>query len=221
MSSASRMFLALATLSHAVLNILAFSLAIPADPVSNISFPVIWERDSTDPTVFSLGQQLEDSSTGQFSGGGIFANISGTQGQSVSPQAVNLTVNDSGTFVIYGLVIGTATSTFYTSPTFVVLGPAQAASTISVNPAETYLGTSFPLTPTSTTSIPSSPTSTSTSNSLASTPEASPTSSTKSGKSTKNKIGDIIGDVIAGLIALSVLLFLVGFLFSACCRHHW
>ncbi|KAF9071822.1 hypothetical protein BDP27DRAFT_460642 [Rhodocollybia butyracea] len=106
MSPASRLVLVLAILSHTVLSILAFSLAIPGDPVSNISFPVIWERNSTDPTVFSLGQQLEDSSTGEFTGGAIFANINGTQGESVDPQAVNLTVNDSGSFVIYGLVIG-------------------------------------------------------------------------------------------------------------------
>ncbi|KAF9071819.1 hypothetical protein BDP27DRAFT_1361489 [Rhodocollybia butyracea] len=103
MSSASRMFLVLAILYHAVLHILAFSIAIPGNPVSNISFTVIWERDSTDPTVFALGQQLEDSPTAEFSGSGIFANISGTQGQSVDTQAVNLTVKDSGTFIIYGL----------------------------------------------------------------------------------------------------------------------
>ncbi|KAF9071821.1 hypothetical protein BDP27DRAFT_1321429 [Rhodocollybia butyracea] len=212
MSPASHMFLGLvlAILSY-VLNILAFSLAIPGDPISDISFPVIWERNLTDPTVFSLGQQLEDSLTGR---GDIFASINGTQGQSVDPQTVNLTVKSSGYFVIYGLVIGAATSTFYISPTFVVLSPDQATST-TVNTAETYLGTSFPLTPTSTTSIPSSlPSTTSTSTNTGSTsiPQASPTtsstnstSSTSSAKSSNSKTSVIVGSIIGGIAGLSII----------------
>ncbi|KAF9071824.1 hypothetical protein BDP27DRAFT_1418642 [Rhodocollybia butyracea] len=192
--------LVLAILSHAVLSIPAFSLAIPGDPVSNVSFPVIWERNSTDPTVFSLGQQLEDSSTGQFSRGEIFANISGTQGQSVDPQAINLTVNASGT----------ATSTFYISPTFAVLSPAQAAST-TVNSAEIFLGTSFPLTLTSTTSVPSSPASASTNTGSTPIPEASPAAgSAGSATNDGHKTGVIAGGVVGGVVALSVLI---------CCYH--
>ncbi|KAF9071792.1 hypothetical protein BDP27DRAFT_1418617 [Rhodocollybia butyracea] len=184
MFSASHMLLVFAILSHTVLHILAFSIAIPDDgPVSNISFPVTWERDSTDSTVLSLDRLLEDSSTGVFSGGGIFANISGSQGQAT-------------------------TSTFYISPTFAVLSPAQGASTI-VNSAETYLGTSFPLTPTSATSILSSPVSTSTSTNSTSIPNPSPiTSSTGSARRNHNT-GAIAGGVVGGIVAIFIMAALI------------
>lgn len=71
-------------------------MAIHNDPVSDIAFPVFWQRDPTDPTVFSLESQNFSSNPGVFTDAGIFANISGSEGDSLDPQETPLVVLFSG-----------------------------------------------------------------------------------------------------------------------------
>lgn len=89
------LLLAVAFLSH-TLHVLAFSLAVPVDPITEVAFPVVWQRDSIDPTVFSLDRQWKSPSTNEFTGGGIFAEINGTLGDSLDPQTASLVVTESG-----------------------------------------------------------------------------------------------------------------------------
>ncbi|KAJ4486366.1 hypothetical protein J3R30DRAFT_3697881 [Lentinula aciculospora] len=122
----------------------AFSLAIPPDPITNISFSVVWQRDSSDPTSFLLDRQYHyPPPIDTFGGGGYFASVNGTLGDSVDPQTTSLKV--ATTFIMYGIVTDSAaTSTFYISFTFTVYSPDQAASTNLITTE-----TSFPATPAS------------------------------------------------------------------------
>ncbi|KAE9393076.1 hypothetical protein BT96DRAFT_999787 [Gymnopus androsaceus JB14] len=201
----STLTLATLILPHITLQARAFSFAIPSNPIQNISFPVIWQRDSTDPTMFSLDRQWKDPSTNKSKGGGIFAEINGTVGESLDPQTSSLQLAESGTFIMYGLVTRSphTKSTFYISPTFTVLGSLEAVQTTGI----IYLGTSFPLAGPTSSSISSS----SLAGSGSSAPTAvstvsgasDPTSSTSSSLDhSSDNTAAIIGGVVGGVIVV-------------------
>ncbi|KAJ4472110.1 hypothetical protein J3R30DRAFT_3523242 [Lentinula aciculospora] len=191
---------------HVPSQVSCLSIAIPSDTITDIAFDVFWIRDSTDPTVFSLTREWMRPSTGAFEGGGIFANVSGTQGESLDSQSVTLSVTEFGTFIMYGLVLeSTTTSTFYTSPSFTVLSPSQASQTALTTTEVVYLGTSFSVPP-----ISSSTTATSSSSSVTATigvsnPSVSADSAVSSASSHSSNTPAIAGGVVGGVLCVLIV----------------
>ncbi|KAJ3801665.1 hypothetical protein GGU11DRAFT_805778 [Lentinula aff. detonsa] len=76
---------------------LAFSLAIPPDPITNIYFPVVWQRDAGDSTTSLLDRKYHyPPPIHTFGGGSYFAYVNSTLGDSVDPQATSLEVTTHG-----------------------------------------------------------------------------------------------------------------------------
>ncbi|KAJ3773984.1 hypothetical protein FB446DRAFT_771411 [Lentinula raphanica] len=204
----ARPFLLLASLLHVCSHVSGFSVAIQSDSITGVAFDVFWIRNSTDPTVYSLERQWMRPTTGEYEGGGFIANVSGTQGESLDTQSASLTVAEFGTFIMYGVVLdSTTTSTFYTSPSFTVLSPGQASETTLVTTEVIYLGTSFSVPPiaTSATSSAGSLTEATTTALSSSNPSASAgsaNSETSSSHSSNHAaiIGAVVGAILGALI---------------------
>jgi hypothetical protein len=80
-----------------VTRVVSFSVAIPDGTGVNEPFWVEWERDADDPTTFTLELQIQIAgTTTMFGGGGAFAEIEGTMGESTDPQTTSCLAVDPG-----------------------------------------------------------------------------------------------------------------------------